>query len=226
MKPVKNNPALPDDTSAPDNEPPMQIIKPSGFSLDKFRSTQSATVAGVETLLGGLPHHGLAEAKDFARLHPDDNEDGGYWSVELCFVNVPIKGQKDTKHLITEKLALRYLPSATILHFRLALATKPYDKFFLCYVPWRNVENNAWNKSNKEGCLIAKTRWVRLTSRRPEGAEGYKVEFTRDKDPFPEPTWPTQTLPELIDATFKGCQIETEDHPSLRRLIGAKQSMS
>ena len=35
-----------------------------------------------------------------------------YWSPELCFVNVPIKGQKrDTLHLIDEDLAMRYLPS-------------------------------------------------------------------------------------------------------------------
>ena len=37
------------------------------------------------------------------RLHPDED---AYWSPELCFVNVPIKGQKrDTLHLIDEELA-------------------------------------------------------------------------------------------------------------------------
>ena len=70
-----------------------------------------------------LPHHNIAQAKDFVRLHP--NEDT-YWSPELCFVNVPIKGQKrDTLHLIDEDLAMRYLPSGRILRFRLVLATKP-----------------------------------------------------------------------------------------------------
>ncbi len=117
----------------PDTEPAEPIPKPGKFSLDKFKSTQAASAAGVETLLTALPHYSIAEAKDFVRLHPDEDE---YWSVELCFVNVPIKGQKhDTLHLIDEGLAKQYLPSARIQRFRLALATKPNDVFFLCHVP-------------------------------------------------------------------------------------------
>ena len=54
----------------------------------------------------------IAQAKDFVRLHPDEEN---YWSSELCFVNVPIKGQKrDTLHLIDEDLAMQYLPSGKI----------------------------------------------------------------------------------------------------------------
>ena len=110
------------------------ITKPdAAFSLDKFKSKHAAAVANVETLQTGLPHHNIAQAKDFVRLHPNEET---YWSSELCFVNVPIKGQKrDTLHLIDEDLAMRYLPSGRILRFRLALATKPYDVFFLCHVP-------------------------------------------------------------------------------------------
>jgi hypothetical protein len=100
----------------------VSIAKPSTFSLEKFKSKRAATIANVETLQTGLPHHNIAHAKDFVRLHPNEE---AYWSPELCFVNVPIKGQKrDTLHLINEDLAMRYLPSGRILHFRLALATK------------------------------------------------------------------------------------------------------
>ena len=110
------------------------IAKPdAAFSLDKFKSKHAAAVANVETLQTGLPHHNIAQAKDFVRLHPNEET---YWSPELCFVNVPIKGQKrDTLHLIDEDLAMHYLPSGRIQRFRLALATKPYDVFFLCHVP-------------------------------------------------------------------------------------------
>ena len=87
----------------------VPIAKPSTFSLEKFKSKRAATVANVETLQTGLPHHNIAQAKDFVRLHPDEET---YWSPELCFVNVPIKGQKrDTLHLIDEDLAMRYLPA-------------------------------------------------------------------------------------------------------------------
>jgi hypothetical protein len=198
------------------------IAKPSGFSLDKFKSKRAATIAGVETLLTALPHHSLAHAKDFVRLHSDEEH---YWSDELCFVNVPIKGQKkDTLHLIAEDLALRFLPSGRILHFRLALAAKPFDIFFLCHVPTRN-EDNSWNASNLLACERGKYSWIQATSRKEEGVEAYKIDDAKDADAFPEPKWPTQSLNELIEATFGDRMITDENHPALLRLIGAKQNL-
>jgi hypothetical protein len=176
-KPVKTKPA---ETVAP-------IAKPSSFSLDKFKSKRAAAVANVETLLTALPHHPLAHAEDFVRLHHDEER---YWSDELCFVNVPIKGQKkNTLHLIDEDLALRFLPSGRVQRFRLALATKPFDIFFLCHVPTRN-EDNTWNASNLQACERAKGSWIQATSRKEEGVEAYKIERARDADAFPEPKWP------------------------------------
>jgi len=201
----------------------LSVPKPDTFSLNKFKSKRAAAIANVETLLTALPHHPISQAKDFVRLHPDEEK---YWSPELCFVNVPIKGQKrDTLHLIDEELAMRYLPSAKILRFRLALATKPGDVFFLCHVPSRNTDN-PWNASNLQACEQAKTLWIQATSRKEEGVEAYKIDVARDADAFPAPKWPTQTLEEIIGRTFEGRRIETADHPGLLRLIGAKQSVS
>jgi len=220
--------ASPPAEQAPSNGSPtedeaMSIAKPSAFSLDKFKSKHAAALANVETLLTGLPHHSIAQAKDFVRLHLDE---AAYWSPELCFANVPIKGQKrDTLHLIDEELAMRYLPPARITRFRLALATKPYDVFFLCHVPTRN-EDNTWVASNLRGCEQAKTHWTEVTSRREEGVDAYKVDVARDPDAFPDPNWPEQSLAELINVTFAGRMIESEDHPGLLRLIGARQSTS
>jgi hypothetical protein len=118
---------------------------------------------------------------------------------------------------------MRFLPSARIQRFRLALATKPYDVFFLCQVPSQNLDN-AYNASNLKACEQAKTFWTQATSRREEGVEAYKVTFTRDDNPFPEPKWPSQSLAELIEKTFAGRMINSEDHPGLLRLIGARQS--
>jgi len=202
---------------------PMSIAKPSTFDLSKFKSTRAPAAANVETLQTALPHHRIAQAKDFVRLHPDE---AAYWSPELCFVNVPIKGQKrDTLHLIDEDLAMRYLPSARILRFRLVLAAKPDDVFFLCYVPTRNLDNS-WNASNLKACEEAKTRWAQATSRREEGVDAYKPEAARDPEAFPAPQWPKQPLTDLIGVTFAGRTIDREDHPGLLRLIGAKQPIS
>ena len=119
---------------------------------------------------------------------------------------------------------MRFLPPARIIRQRLALATKPHDVFFLCTVPTRNTEN-PWNETNLLACEQAKTFWVHATSRKEEGVEAYKVDFSKHADAFPEPKWPTQPLSELIGVTFSGKIIESEDHPGLLRLIGAKQSV-
>jgi hypothetical protein len=201
----------------------ISIPKPDAFSLDKFKSRQTAALAGVETLLTALPHYSISQAKDFVRLHPNE---AAYWTDELCFVSVPIKGQKrDTLHLIDETLAMRFLPAARILRFRLALATKPYDVFFLCHVPTRNTDN-LWNLTNLDACEQAKTLWTQATSRKEEGIDGYKIDSSQDADAFPTPKWPTQPLVELIGKTFAGRMIENEDHPALLRLVGAKPVVS
>jgi hypothetical protein len=202
----------------------MSIAKPSaGFDLDKFKSKRTATIANVETLQGALAHHSISQAKDFVRLHPDEEN---YWSSELCFVNVPIQGMKrDTLHLIEEELGLTYLGNGRLLRFRLALATKPFDIFFLCHVPSQNPDNS-WNISNLSACEQSKQQWLQVSSRKAEGVESYKVDFARDSDAFPKPRWPNQSLGELIGITFVGRTIDHKDHPALLRLVGAKQSLA
>jgi hypothetical protein len=206
-----------------DGEAVTPIIKPPAFNADKFKSTTAPTISNVATLLTALPHYTISQANDFVRLHPDEKV---YWSDELCFVNVPIKGaSKDSLHLIEEKLAMQHLPSKRIKRFRLALATRPYDNFFLCHVPSRNMDNS-WNDSNLQACEQAKTLWTQATSRREEGFDSYKIDASRDLDAFPPPKWPTQDIYELIGVTFAGHMIETPDHPAFKRLIGARQDIS
>src|SRR5215212_5710456 len=163
----------------------IPISKPKTFNLDKFKSKRAAAIGGLETLQGALPHYPIAQAKDFVRLHPDQDR---YWTDELCFVSVPIKGtKKDLLHLIDEDTALEFLPSGRLQWFRFALATKPFDIFFLCHVPTRNLEENTWNISNVKACEQARGKWVQASSRKEEGIEAYKADFARDLDAFPEP---------------------------------------
>jgi hypothetical protein len=199
------------------------IPKPGAFDLNKFKSKRADAIQNTETLQTGLPVHSISAATDFVRLHPDED---AYWSPELCFVNVPIKGQnRDALHLIDEDLAMRYLAAGKIKRKRLGLASKPNDVFFLCTIPSRNLDND-WNRSNLVGADQAKTLWTQLTSRKDEGVEGYKIDYALDCDAFPEPKWPTQSLNELIRVSFMNRLIDSEDHPALLRLIGAKQQVS
>jgi hypothetical protein len=220
------------DVNADSNAEPevTSIKKPEDKpSLDKFKSKKEPT-AKVATLPTELPILKIADAKDYVRLHPDvDN----YWSAELCFVNVPIKGGKDRLHLIDEDLALKYIPSGQIQRFRLALATKPDDILFLCKVPTRNMDND-WNETAFKGIAQAKTKWTKVTSLKEEGIEKYKVTWSEDDDGFDEPTWPIgkkqngepETIEDIILTCFSGFCIDKADHPGLLRLRGKKQAKS
>src|SRR5262245_37041221 len=125
-------------------EAQISIPKPEEkFSLDRFKSKLDTSGGGVETLIPALPISSIGRAGDFVRLHPDEDN---YWTSELCFVNVPIDGQKDrVLHLIDEDVAKRHDLQDKIVRFRLALATKPGNAFFLCRVqpkPHQHLEQD------------------------------------------------------------------------------------
>jgi hypothetical protein len=209
---------------------PLSIEKPdkSGESrasrLARFRTT-SAETPTVQTLLTALPHLKLSEAGDWVKLHPNEET---HWSVEYFFVNVPVKGQaKDTLHLIDAGLASRI--SSRVKPFRLALAAKPYDVFFLAHVPSRNLDND-WNRTNLEACAKAKTQWVMVSSLRATGKDGYRIDnpasMPDEPPPFPEPNWPRETLAELIETTFEGRMILEPTDPAWIRLVAGRQQIS
>lgn len=206
-------------------EEPLSIEKPKGSGLARFKST-SLEPEKVETLLSGLLHYPIAAAQDWVRLHPDE---ATYWSDEYCFVNVPMQGQKgNTLHLIAADLA-RKLPPGRVQKFRLALASKPNDIFFLAHVPSRNLDNE-WNRTNLQGCEQAKKLWTMVTSQREKGIEGYHIDSSaaekEGKKPFPDPQWRKETLDELIEATFAGRMILSETDPAWVRLVGGAQKLS
>jgi hypothetical protein len=160
------------------------------------------------------------------RLHPDGAE---YWSDELCFVNIPVLGQKkDTLHLIDGDLAKELAPKR-VLKFRLALASKPNDNFFLAHIPSQNLDNK-WNESNLQGCEQAKRFWTTVTSLRETGVDGYKIDMSaaekKGQKPFPDPNWPKKTLDELIEETFAGRMILERTDPAWIRLIADVQTLS
>jgi hypothetical protein len=197
-------------------------IKKPGF-LEKFKSKNAPTISGVETLLMALPVLKIGDVGDFARLHPSEDD---YWTYELCFVSVPIKGTKrDMLHVIEDDLAVQYLPAKKIKRHRLALACKPHDVFFFCIVPSQNLDN-PWNEQALKGCCQAQTRWVQALSRKAENVEGYEIKPTIDPDAFPEPKWPSRSLTELLEVTFKEAYIDHDRHPALLRLIGARQDLT
>jgi hypothetical protein len=201
---------------------PLKVPKPPEKKtgvFTRFASTKAPQIPGVEEALGQLPLMKISEAGDFVRVSPDVER---HWSPPLCFVNVPVQGEKrDLLHLIDEELAMKHLPSKKIKRMRLALASKPYGIFFLAIVPVTNLDN-PWNSSMMSALEKAKTKWVEVTSRKDEGKEEYKSEAAKDPDAFPEPAWPSDVEPQ-VEVTFSGRTIETENDPAFLRVTGRKQ---
>ena len=67
---------------------------------------------------------------------------------------------------------------------------------------------------------------MKPSSRKAEGVEGYKIDMARDEDAFPPTQWPNRTLDELLEVTFRNANIDTDKHPGLLRLIGAKPDLT
>ena len=207
------------------DKPALKIVADadkSTFDLDRFKSKRPPGAAGVVKLVTGLPIIKINEANDFVRVHSDETT----WTPELCFVSVPVKGQrKGTSshqlHLIDEEIALTYLPPGRILRFRLALASKPYNEFFLVKVPTQNLDNS-WNQSNLAAIEIAKRVWVWVAS--DDATERYRTTQALDSDAFNEPDWLLlgRTCTEAVGATFKGLTIENDQDDALKRLIGKR----
>ena len=202
-------------------EDSVGIPRPTNkFSMDQFRVSEDG-VKSVGTLIHALPCYKISDAGDFVRLHPDEEN---YWSCPFYLVEVPIKGQKKKSktHLVTEAIADAYLGRSKVKRVRLALASKPFDNFFLCIVPAQN-EDNSFNESALRWCEVAKAKWVEVY--REENKDAYAGRFPIDADAFDEPNWPTQPLEDLIGATFDGCLIIDSEHEGLKRLRGQKQSL-
>ena len=57
----------------------VAVAKPGPFDLNKFKSKRADAIAHVDTLQTGLPISSMSQAKDFVRLHPDEEN---YWSPD------------------------------------------------------------------------------------------------------------------------------------------------
>jgi hypothetical protein len=74
----------------------------------------------------------------------------------------------------------------------------------------------AWGETARNGCVLAKTTWVRLQADMAFG--GYRIHKAEAE--LSEPVWPDKTLSELLEIGFRGRIIGTPDHPVIRRLRG------
>ena len=194
--------------------------EPANSTSINLSPPQAASVAGVETLLAKLPHHSISQAKDFVRLHSKEEK---YWSPELCFVSVPIKGQKhDTVHLIAR--VWQITPSAPRQNPPVPPGARHQAARRILLVP-RPVANldNVWNATNLQACEQAKTLWTQQPREESRMSKATKSTWRVIKTPFPHQSGQRNRL-NAARRYLRGLMIETADHPGLLRLVGAKVS--
>lgn len=194
--------------------------------MNQFKSKRGARAKEVETLQSSLPLLRISDAADFVRLHPDE---ATYWSdpeFPYCFIDIQNKGQKrETTYLIVEDL-VPPTKLGRVKRHRLALASKPNDVFFLCSIPFDNLDNK-WNETALRACQMAKTHWTEAASGKSQGKDEYLISPSESETPWPDPQWPTQSLDELVFATCgRDRMIDSKDHPGYRRLVGAASLVS
>ena len=116
---------MPEETSRPklevisptDLSEPIPI--PGEFSLQKFSSPKTLRWQVLKPCWRRCRTIDLGRE----RFRSAASRRREYWTAELCFVNVPIKGQKhDTLHLIDEDLAMQL----------------PAERARLCVFGWRS----------------------------------------------------------------------------------------
>jgi hypothetical protein len=83
-------------------------------------------------------------------------------------------------------------------------------------LPGEMGRRNDWHETAREAAELAKTYWVRLSADTSLGA--YRIH--RAGGELSEPTWPPQTLGELLQIAFRDRVIDAETHPFVRRLRG------
>ena len=78
-----------------------------------------------------------------------------------------------------------------------------------------NGNSNQWHRSLQQCVLMAKTRWIRMQA--DMSAKAYAACASGI---VLEPTWPTETMDELVQIAAGGNIITTADHPVIVRLRG------
>jgi len=94
--------------------------------------------------------------------------------------------------------------------------TWPGNGFLLWPVP-ENPTFTTW-KSERRAAELAEAKWVQMVWDRDKGQGDYLVETAENINI--EPTWPKESLEELLKIGFADCIVDNEDHYYVRRLRG------
>lgn len=187
-----------------------------GYDLDAFRLDQSpAELDGVEEAAGDVVV-GKPDQTIFFRTHPDpafhfetflfrDKRTREFYLVHPSMWKHPVLLMHRTPHVLVP--FIDQYNSLGLWPIRL--------------IDDRTGRDNPFWMDARRAARIAEKRWVRLELH-PKG-QGYRILVAEDLESLGEPVWPTFDLQMLVDQGFEGRCIDSERHPIVLALRGAKR---
>ena len=186
------------------------VSVPNPFDPASLRLSQDPTAdLGVNKVLITVPVRKPDKAW-FFRIHPDEDYRLQTYVIEL-------KEERET-YLVAKPLWSQLAGESTFSPRVLHTAMNRQGVLFLYPIrlPGPDGKIDDWNRSALEAAQRAQTNWVRVSANMALGA--YDVfEATAT---LPEPQWPEQPFQKLLEVGFKDRQIDSLDHPVIRKLRG------
>jgi len=185
-------------------------FEPTGFNLSQFKLDQNfAEHGGGQKLLTTIPVRKPSKESWF-RTHPKEEYRLPAYVIELK--------QQGEIFLVARALCADLGEESTFVS-KLLIPTLTRQGDLLLWpirLPGADGSSDPWSTSALEAANTARTKWVRMSSKRSLGA----YELIVAPDPQPEPNWPIKSLNEIVQIAFKGHVIDTLDHPVIRQLRG------
>jgi hypothetical protein len=186
------------------------VSEDKNLNISELRLSQDFhSMVGVQKALITIPVR-KPNRQEFVRVRPGDE-----WSFPTAVLE--LKEERET-YLVDSSL-WHELPGEIVP--KILYPTINRQGTFTLWpvkLPDQDGRSDQWNQSALEAAELAKVHWIRVAANMNLGA--YEV-FKASGD-IPEPTWPDNSLEDIIKTAFKGKFVQSMEHPVIQRLLGIK----
>lgn len=154
------------------------------------------------------PSYGKLSKQRFSRVHP-----GEEYKFPIYVVEDKESGEE---YLATPDMVPHLGRMAQPKILRLAVDNVGTPKLIAEPIVDQSARSTLWTTTMVDAIKRAETEWVRIESSM-EAQQYFVIVAAND---LGEPTWPNQTMAQLIEAVFLGRIISHEDHPLIQQLQG------
>jgi hypothetical protein len=173
------------------SDKPRLVPPPDPFDPESLKLDQSfVESAGVKKLLTTVPVR-RPNPQDFVRVHPEPE-------FSLLAAIIEFRDERET-YLLTPVIARELPGEYAVVRLHTVLSRQNVVQLWPVKVPAADGRINEWHRSAAEAAELARKKWVRIKANMALGA----YEMFEAGSSIPDPTWPTQTLQELLEIAFR-----------------------